>query len=570
MPTWIWSVASVAYALPLLKFFLSLARKVFFLTVAPKGFRPESPARFFWLKNSLHGMVYFEYLFQPLRYYFIGLPVTVIFLFGLGRIFFSTVSQDSLDFSLLCWAGLTVLIHWHRHSKVMADIKAVECLRAFPQIHPQCFFTRYFWELALGGIDFSLPSALPNISPEQASFCQDVRPGQSIYPMMRGIFDTAYLAHMGLVALERVGPHYCADVFDAIWMMWGKRNLAMAKASFSISGTENVEGRHGRFFLIFNHKSQFDFILTFFALSEIRVNDGRNLSPRFIVAKDHFKDNKFIYGFLGLGRLIEAGKMIFIARKDRTQSFANLKAAARAMIDHDVDIAIYPQGTRADGVLDRSGKRRDAGYYTTFSAKDKTSPLSHLKKGTGYLVFDILETLQREKIDDDLHLVFIGIKGAATTLPKRSLRVQSENEIHFSIGDVVTLNPQMISAVTQGDLDEEDYRQKRMEFAGEVNQLVNDRLVDILNLRDVLMQRYLTDLKGQFRYDEDKIQMIAKALVRASVGTDIVFQILDRLYALPVNLWNGYLSQLGQLLLEGVSQKRLEALLNEVSDVLLR
>jgi hypothetical protein len=262
--------------------------------------------------------------------------------------------------------------------------------------------------------------------------------------------------------------------------------------------------------------------------------------------------------------------MIFIARKDRTQSFANLKAAARAMIDHDVDIAIYPQGTRADGVLDRSGKRRDAGYYTTFSAKDKTSPLSHLKKGTGYLVFDILETLQREKIDDDLHLVFIGIKGAATTLPKGSLRVQSENEIHFSIGDVVTLNPQMISAVTQGDLDEEDYRQKRMEFAGEVNQLVNDRLVDILNLRDVLMQRYLTDLKGQFRYDEDKIQMIAKALVRASVGTDIVFQILDRLYALPVNLWNGYLSQLGQLLLEGVSQKRLEALLNEVSDVLLR
>lgn len=570
MPTWIWSVASAAYALPFLKFFLSLIRNVIVLVVTPKDFRPEAPMRFSLVKNSIHGVAYFEYLLQPLRYYFIGLPVTGIFLFNLGRVFFSTTSKDAMGFSVICWALLTGLVHWHRHSKVTTDIKAVECLRAFPQLHPHSFFTRYFWELAFGGIDFSLPSALPDINPKQTSFCKDVRPKQSIFPMMRGVFDTAYLAHMGLVALERVGPLYCADVFDAIWMMWGKRNLAMAHAGFMVSGTENVAGRRGRFLLIFNHKSQFDFMLTYFAVSEIRVNGGRKLKPRFIVAKDHFKDNKLIYNFLGLGRLIEAGKMIFIARKNREMSFTNLKEAAQSMIDHDVDIAIYPQGTRADGVLDRSGKRRDAGYYTTFRAKDKISPLAHLKKGTGYLVFDILETLQREKIDDDLHLVFIGIKGAATTLPKGSLKVQSETEIHFSIGDVVTLNPKMISAVTEGELDEDEYRQKRMEFAGEVNQLVNDRLVDVLNLRDTLMQRYLTDLKGQFRYDEDKIQMIAKALVRASVGTDRVFQILDCLYALPVNLWNGYLSQLGQLLLEGVNQKRLEVLLEEVSERLLK
>jgi len=382
------------------------------------------------------------------------------------------------------------------------------------------------------------------------------------------VIDTNYMAHICLSALKKVGPQYVSDIFDNAGSMWGKRILQLVQGQLIIKGTEKLRGKNGKFILIFNHKSSLDFVLTFFALSQIRVND-RFLRPRFIIAQDHFKDNKLIYNLLAVGRVCEAVNMVFISRKNRKESFENLKQAAKTIIQKDIDVAIYPQGTRAKGNYDRALKRRDSGYYTTIRQRDLSSELAHIKKGTGYLVWESLLALNQSEKPEDLNLVFIGIRGAGITLPKGSLKVQTESEIEFTVGHVETISPSFIEELQQ-NMNEEELEQYRKKFLQEINHLIHNHLKEVLGHNQMLTQRYLTELKGQFRYDVDKISAIETTIVENGHHDDQVFQILDCVYSLPIPQWNGYLSQLSQLLLEKTDTSRLNILLEEVAEELIK
>jgi 1-acyl-sn-glycerol-3-phosphate acyltransferase len=550
-------VFASCYAVPLCRFIISIFKALF--GVFSREDAQNSSSKI--LKNRFLTFVSnVEFYSQALRFYFVGLPI-IIFLFY--NIYLSLFTSQIVSVNLLLsLVGLSFLVIYQRDAKVSTDVRLAEILRTRPNLHPLCFYGLYRMQLALGIGHCSSEDE------EEVKTYYDYRKNERSRHtgsfLIPAIFDTMCIAHLGLSALDRVGEKYLFEMVDDIYFIWGKRMLQLAQGSFSTKGLDRLEGKEGKFILIYNHKSSFDFMLGSLGFARMAIND-RSMRPRFLVAKDHFKDNHLIYRVFGVGRLCEAIKMIFIERKNHKMSVQNLEAAAKKIAHDDIDIAIYPQGTRSDGNYDRAGKRRDAGYYTTITKRDLTSPLAHLKKGTAYLVFNALRELYESKIDQNLNLVFVGIKGAGTTLPKGRFKVQTENEIEFSIGEVVTISPQVIEEVLNPQNTLEQSEANKQRFILQIHGMINDELKNVLQIHESLKQRFLTELRGQFRYDAEKIQRIQVCLEEFSHDNDSVFQILDLTYSLPLSLWNGYLSELSQVLLERPDHARMEALLEDVA-----
>lgn len=495
-----------------------------------------------------------EYFLAPLRFYFLGLPLTLVFAIWLLCSFFR--GEFPISPENFFWIFLLVFLNFLTKNHIQKSrLRLIEVLRKNPALHPRVFFKLYEHEAAFGGIPFHNLKNLLELKLAQADFRRKGRPQLSVLPLLRLVFDTSLFAKMVLISKEAVGAEYTHEVSDLLASMWGKQALQATASRLCVRGSEKLQGRDGAFLFIFNHKSTVDFMMTYFVFSEICFKT-RKPHPRFIVAKDHFQDNVFIYHAMGLGKGIEAMDMVFIDRKKTGKGHLNLQEAARTMIEKDIDIAIYPQGTRAPGNLDRVGKRRDAGYYTTFRKHDPFGTLSHLKKGTGYLIFDILAELTKQNRSENLNLVFVGINGAATTLPRESIQVQTENTIEFLFGDVVELQAKDLGP---------DFLKERDEFSQKMNLLIDQKLKEAIHLHESLKKRYLTDLTGCFRFEEEKMDMVSKNLDQISSKSDVVYQILDRLYALPSEKWNGYLSQLSQILLAKPELSRFEGLLEQVT-----
>ncbi len=508
-----------------------------------------------------------EYYIQIPRFYLVGMPVLIGSVAYMGMLFFK-VPEVSIN-GLIFLVFYSYLVLWHVRQKRITDLRMTQFIKLFPNVHPEVFFNKYQLELAFGGVDFFHCDEDQQIEVANANFKQGVRPEQKILTLIRAFVDTATICHICLTGLKVMGPVYLKSYADKLGALIGKRVLQLSQAKFTMQGIEKLTGKKGRFLLIFNHKSAFDFILTYFALSEVVVNN-RQIKPRFILAQDHFKDNWFIYSFIGMGKLAEAVDMVFVSRKDRRKSFKNLKYAAQSLIEKDIDIAIYPQGTRAEGNFDRAFKRRDSGFYTTVRKKDLGSPLAHIKKGTPYLILDALDQMATLDSTEELHLVFIGINGTGIALPKGCLKIQTEGDIEFKIGDVFSLSPGLLNDYFSESMSKEEMIVQKKQFVRKMSYLINKKLVEVLDLRQHLLQRFLTEIRGQFRFDDEKITLIKDIVLKLSEEGDLVYQILDRIYSLPIPQWNCYLSQLSQLLLERTTEERLRTLLLEISEEFMK
>lgn len=564
-------ILGIFYLIPLFRLICVVTREIIpFSRKRLKNQETSEEKNSIWVhwRRFVRFIANIEYVVFPFRSFFVGVP-TWIACVGLGSFYaFNPPDAEGIRFFIILIA-YSWLVLWSNKQKVTTDLKILEYLRCYPQMHPTDFFSMYKHELAFGGVDFTSNHRPRDLLPNECNFRRNKRAIQSVFYLVQCLFESAVIAHICLSGLKHIGQRYVFEVADAIGSIWGKRALQISQNSFAIKGSEKLNGKKGKFIFIFNHKSSFDFVLTFLAFSQISVNN-RPVRPRFIVARDHFKDNPLAYRFFGIGKVCEAIDMVFIARKNREQSILDLKQAARFIVEKGIDIAVYPQGTRAVGNYDRALKRRDAGYYTTISKKDLTSDLAHLKKGTSYLILDTLKELQKRNTDENLHLVFVGIKGAATTFPKDKYKIQTENDIEFEIGQVVTMSPAVLDRVFATSATIEEHRENQAMFVNDINHLIDENLANVLQIRDTLTQRYLTELKGQFRYPQDKIDAITEYLKIFSQKGDVIYQILDRIYSLPISDWNGYLSQLSQLLLEQSDLERLIVLLREVSEELVQ
>lgn len=556
------SLASLFYFVPLVR----ITRDVFLLASIWHK-KPAATSVLMALLPVARFLGELEYFLSPIRSIIVFLPLLATLLWQLVHV--ASRGLPAGQSPIFAWVlALNILEFFHQAHQRRTQIRMVELLRVHPRLHPETFFSLYKKQMAWGGVDLE-KTELKELTLANADFRHKQRPDLEMAPLFQSFFDTVTFARLFLRVCHDVGEGYAREVADAVAIMWGKRLLQHTKACLNVTGLEKLAGKSGHFVLVFNHKSSLDFGYTFFALSEAPVA-GRALRPRFIVAKDHFRDNPWVYHVMGVGRVIEVMDMIFIERKNREKGFANLRQAARAVVERRVDIAIYPQGTRAQGNFDRAGKRRDAGYYTTVSRHNPNAPLSHLKKGTGYLVFDILDELRRHGKNEAVHLVFVGISGTATSLPKGSFKVLTENTVDYVVSDVASFSSSQLSEIVTNETSAEEVRQVQDEFARKVNHLIDEKLKNAIQLYAGLRKRFLTDLKGHFRFDEDKVKIIGEGLERLSHDTDAAYKILDRVYSLPVVEWNGYLSQFSQLLMGRLEVPRFTALLEQVTASFLR
>ncbi|MBX7147879.1 1-acyl-sn-glycerol-3-phosphate acyltransferase [bacterium] len=561
------ALSAFFYLPPLFAFLIQCARVIKNIAnVIIRKKDSKNPSLIFLKANQTLGS--FEYYLISLRNPLFGL----FFFFLLTLECYNAIFHKPL--SPLCILASIFFLMLNAYSKnrhIGVSLKMAEFLRTNPHVHPSVFFKTT--HLQLGPFELPMPSSneIELVNPASVSFKKHDRSQQSYTLLIPTIIDTGFLAHTSLRALKHVGRDFARDVFDCMASMWGKRILDLFSASLTTTGAEQLADLPGKILLIFNHKSQLDFVLTFFCLSHVRRLSGRNFRPRFITAKDQFVDNPFVYNTLGVGRLIESVDMVFIERKKQKESIKNLQQAAQFLAEKDIEIAIYPQGTRPEGNVDRSGKRRDAGYYTTFSRSSMHADDGHLKKGTAYLACDTLIELAKRNRDEKLHLVFIGIRGTATVMAKQSLKLQTEVDIEYEVGKPITFDASVGEQIQKPDGKPQNQSEERyLELLEHIHHRIDKHLADCLHINENLKHRYLLDLQGTLRFTQDKLDWVERNLDSMAVKTNLAYQILDRIYALPPQHWNSKLDIFAQFLMKEEPLDRFKKFREEVSVEILR
>ena len=515
-----------------------------------------------WTKFGL-SLGRWEYLCGPLRDFLLNPLFFFIFIFSVFRgrqINTGTLVAAAL---FIFFIFLTLLSMKQRQA---ALLKSAECARKQAQIHPQDFFNFYYQSLS------PWSSKLKEFELRQLPFHEaDFRSNEKIRwtysPLLKTIVSTSTLARMAMTAFRKMPAAEGLDAFDGLARVWGSRIAQIFQSKLSVHGTEVIPPLEGKTLLLFNHQSYLDFALNFFALASLKKSDGRSLRPRFIAAKDHFIDNPLLYSWIGVGKTIENAGMIFINRQKKGQGWAAMKEAAEKLSELDVEIAVYPQGTRAKPMLTAMGERNDAGYYTTFNPKNWASPLGHLKPGTAHLILDTLIRL-KQKGEKQLNILAIGISGAATAAPRNNMKVQTQSEIGFHLAPPWILPTSLADGITSPSgqepktIEERLYMQRITELQTEINR----NLLKALDWHTKLKAKARLELT-RMSFTPDELQRLSQYLEKADRAQEAFpFILLDRIFSLEPRLWERFLRLFFSLLGEEIPKSAGLALLQEVSE----
>ncbi len=514
----------------------------------------------------------FEYLFGHMRDYTVGVVMTGGAVFNLTMCLLVSSENVSTYFYDAFYFGVFALLSLYTYRRhVNTGLKMTEFMRTNPWVHPQEFFDIYYRRL--GPLYEPIPvKAERVVDPEDVSYLSGKSAETGYGRLAYGFYDTAIFARSAFKALDELGSIYGNEVFDVMASLWGSRMIQLFRSSMRVTGAEKFQEVEGKVILVFNHKSHLDFVLNFFALSKARLKNGQPLRPRYMAAKDHFVDNKFIYEGIGVGRLIENVDMVFV---DRTGKGADaIQQAADILTRRDVSIAMYPQGTRAYGNIGSHRERRDAGFYTAGSAKSLRKELGHLKKGCAFLALDTAIALHKQGSQEPVNLVFVGIEGTADLVPKGSMKVRTESEVSFNIGNIVRIMPdEVVDYAKPGpEGPVTDAERRYQDRVGQLMRVINDGLIQALNLHTELSDRFISDVREHNLVAAGSWMQIKNALVSWDQHGELLpFQVLDRIYALDPNYRDKYLQRAAELFVQETPEAAdLEALNGEVIDFLLK
>jgi len=454
-----------------------------------------------------------------------------------------------LVFLLIAWAS--------RYRRLKVQLELAEFLNQHPHCHPEDFFKIYYAQFAV------LPSPpstwnYRTITLGNVDFRTGKKPKQTFFPFFISALQTSTLANMVILALTRRNEKTGIEIFDALSRMWGAIIAFNIKAKISTLHASQVPPLEGKTLLVYNHRSYLDFGLSFFALGLLKTKSGRFLRSRFITAKDHFVDNPILYSWLKVGKAIEKGGMIFVDRK-KGKGWEAMQQAAMSLVEKEVEIAVYPQGTRASACIDLQGKRRDASYYTTFRPDQWQAELGHLKIGTATLILDAALALASGK----LNILFIGIEGTGIAGPKGSFRCQTETEINFVLSE--PWNYQLPSNVSLAKptsstpkLETEKNYQTEIK---KINFEINERLLKVLNWHEKLKTMAIEEIK-QITQDLPVIESIDHFLLQCiQQKISLPFIILDRIFSQPPQSAKIYLLKFTQLDLKNLANPAWQNLL---------
>lgn len=495
-----------------------------------------------------------EYWLFPLRRYLVTIPLIGLLLI---QALLLNWKGMFLPAGVLIFFGVVVLVSlWAEYAKLLVDLNALELLKIFPAMHPSDFFLRYRLALAFGLEDFFNTQDLKKLSLFTVNFRHEIHASQSLMLSLKCLFDTYMLTQMARSALMKLGQNYFDGIIDPLMALWGKRILERCRVYLTVTGADQLFDLDGHVVFVSNRKSWFDLAVLTCAFSDVRLRH-RKLRLRFVLP------STALCCFMGLHRLVRHIP-IFAASNEIDQQQEIVSCALR----EQQDLFLFPQEALALANVDRAQKRRDAGYFSTQISSETGD---HLEPCAAMIVSRMLEAVPENQMTEDLHIAFTALKGTANVLPAGAVRVQTEVEIHVNVGQVLTLEPQALKQFSVPIKSEAgDTNHEHAVFCEKLTQLMDRELQSALGVHQSFIQRYLTELKGQFRYDDEKIELVKNHLLDSAKQSDVVFKILDATYALPVSCWNSYLSHFSQLLLEKARVAQFEHLLNEVRQELVK
>jgi hypothetical protein len=224
--------------------------------------------------------------------------------------------------SAICALLLFVLNEFHRAWKRKGVGKLLHYLKDRPYIHPQEFLD-YFY--ATHGI---IRCAFPQkpdrqLDPFNVDFRGPRKNGRiSFLLLLRAMLNEMWYSRLVIFA-EKIGKKkFAADVASGLAVIFSSRLCQLAQAQVTIEGMEKLKNTKTPILYLPNHTSAFDFIILPFLLAAHREVSGLNVSliPCFLLARDHFLDNIFLYRVVGMGRAAQILDMVFVERKKHSKT----------------------------------------------------------------------------------------------------------------------------------------------------------------------------------------------------------------------------------------------------------
>ncbi|EKD42786.1 MAG: hypothetical protein ACD_73C00021G0005, partial [uncultured bacterium] len=158
-----------------------------------------------------------------------------------------------------------------------------------------------------------------------------------------------------------------------------------------------------------------------------------------------------------------------------------------------------------------------------------------------------------------------------TILPKESFKMQTETEIGYEIMDPLTYStklakglekPSALQASTQGET-------AYLNLVNEIHEKIDQQLIYCLKIRESLKNRFLMDLQGHLKYEGTKLAQIESKLDSRTDLSDIIYQMIDRMYGCPQIDWHEYLSQIAHLLLDDAQVRRFIQVRDKITQTML-
>src|SRR3989338_1376380 len=529
------------YALPLLR-----------LITAPVSFR----GRLFLPIARILGT--WERLISPLRKTFgIIFLATALLWFSIdGFSFSNTFSLTMLPIILFLFA-----LTWYAHEERRRSVfRFLEFVSSHPPMHPREFFALLASLSSPLRYQFQKPVTV--VVPHSVDFRKK---GGTFFhfPLLSGLFSTMTLARMLMLSSRVKGKTFLHKVAPATVMMWGLRILYLTRSALTVEGVDRLQQKPRYALYLFNHESFLEFAIAPLVL-------GTRL-PRFLLAKDHFRDNPLLYRFLGIGKVAEALDMVFVDRsKVKTKEEKILRArkiskeTVKKLLDDHIPLALFPQGTRARSTVTVDGKRLGAGYYTAGKHDRLSIEGGHIKKGVAYIAINAAIELQKRKSTEPVTFIPIGVTGAAVVCPRKSFRVHYGVTIHLRVEQPLLITPDMVRKLKlpeRDDLPSHEYQE-------EINDLLKriDRsLVLALKLHGELEGRFLELVRE--RRDPNMFEEIFVALREWQGKEDnLLYVILDYIFATHPSKWRPFTNQLMYLLLSQAPREQFVELKQAVAD----
>lgn len=410
-------------------------------------------------------------------------------------------------------------------------VQLLEYLLQHPAQHPQHFHDCYFRGFSCGAP--ALPRTnVPLLNAEALVFCRGRAVQRRLWPLLHAAASTFFYSSLVLLAARTPSTRArLREIVDAIMRVWGARLLDLSHMAVRVDGLQHLSDIDGTVIICSNHTSILDFVVTPVALGCARVR-RESLHIRFLVAKDHFLDNWFYYRGLRVGLAVEAAGMVFVNRRGTPEQRARaVPAAVRQMLEHHVDVAIYPHGTRTPARTDDAGRRLEPGYFTAGWPKRKRPAGQHLKKGAARLACQA--ALQSAQCPDGkpVYVVPVGIRGAGVALPKGAMRVQTEGIIDVLIGEPICV---------QVDADHLDL------FTDRLHEEIDLRLRALLDVDEKLLARFRYDVQQTFG-DEIANHVVGR-LRQWTTARSTCLATLDLIYQHPAPQRAAHLQRLRDIL----------------------